>query len=79
MPVEVNEKVLSLKGNVTIEEAERLFDLLEKNPDLKLDLSSCTHIHTSCLQILMSFKPEIVSMPEEKDLCFWIKEAMKKT
>jgi ABC-type transporter Mla MlaB component len=70
MPVEIKKKEAKLTGVVTIEEAEELFNFfLEKKP--KVDLSEVEHIHTACLQLLLVFKPEIIALPQDKELARW--------
>jgi len=74
MSVEVLKEQHTLKiiENAEIEDAETIFELLQKDPKLSLDLSECKHLHTSCLQVLMLMKPNIVAWPKDKGLYMWL-------
>jgi len=58
---------------VGVEEAEALLEWLLKNPKGKINLTDCTHIHASSLQVLMAVKPTIANLPEDEDFAIWIK------
>ncbi len=68
MPIELDNDTARFKDIVTVHEAEQLYEWLMGQSPIKIDLSACTHLHTACLQLLMLIKPEIIAMPEDKEI-----------
>jgi ABC-type transporter Mla MlaB component len=71
MPVEIKKKEAKLTGVLGIEEAEELFNFLVEKKKPKVDLSEVEHLHTACLQLLLVFKPDVVALPQDKELALW--------
>ena len=65
------------KDIVGVEEAETLLEWLHKHPKGKIDLSSCTHLHTATLQVLMAARPSITALPPDSHLAGWLDSALK--
>ena len=65
------------KDIVGVEEAEILLEWLHNHPKGKIDLSSCTHLHTATLQVLMAARPSITALPPDPHLAGWLDSALK--
>lgn len=76
MAIEFKKTTVVFTDFIGVEEAETLLEWLLKNPKGKVNLSDCTHIHASSLQVLMAAKPAIASMPKDEDLAIWLKAAL---
>ena len=61
---------------VSVEEAEGLLEWLQKKPSAKVDLASCSHLHTANLQVLMTARPDISSWPEIPELRAWLETSL---
>ncbi|PWE52925.1 hypothetical protein DEM27_27945 [Metarhizobium album] len=59
MTVSVDDKAIRLTGPCGVEEVEVLVDYMDRHPDLHIDLSAATTIHTALWQALMVFRPRI--------------------
>lgn len=77
MPIEFKKNRAIFKDVVCVEEAEGLLEWLQKKPSAKVDLASCSHIHTANLQVLMTARPGISSWPENPELRAWLEPALK--
>lgn len=77
MAIEYKKGVAVFSDNVSVEEAEGLLDWFIKNPKGKLNLTTCTHIHSANLQVLMAVKPVIANEPKDKELQMWLDVALK--
>ncbi len=62
---------------VGVEEAEILLEWLHKHPKGKVDLSSCQHLHSAVLQVLMAARPSILALPSDALLAAWLDSALK--
>ena len=63
-----------LEGDCYLEEAETLMGLLE---DAQIvDWSKCRYLHSAVLQVLLSFRPAIIGVPEDVFLANWISTAL---
>lgn len=77
MAIEFKKNLAVFSDFIGVEEAEALLEWLLKNPKGKINLSDCTHIHASSLQVLMAVKPTISVEPKETDLAMWLHVALK--
>jgi hypothetical protein len=64
------------EGASSVEDALTLLEFLQSHGGAKVDLSSCTHLHTAVLQILLVARPEIVELPREVFLARWLPQAL---
>lgn len=64
MTVTLNENTIQLSGPCGVEEVETLVGYLDRHPDLHIDLSAATTIHTALWQAMMVFQPRITGAPE---------------
>ena len=72
---------LRIDGHVFAEEIESLLQALDAFPGdaaVKVDLSSCTHLHTGAIQLLMRRRCEVTAWPENADWTEWAKSGMEK-
>lgn len=72
MAVEYLDNKAIFRETVTIEEAEELFNWLLSKGEAEIDMTECSHIHTSVLQIILLFKPKL-NLPDDSDFKKWIK------
>jgi hypothetical protein len=49
-----------LDGRCPVEDAEQLLQLLQAAPAAPLDWTSCSHLHTAVLQVIMAGRPVLV-------------------
>lgn len=72
MPVSLKKdetiKLILLEGVVSPEELDSLFEIIRENPDASADLSTCEHLHTGALQLLLMAGVRVAVPPESK---FW--------
>lgn len=76
MALESTKSMLKLSGIVSVEEAETLFDWLQRHPKGKVDLSRCEHLHAANLQVLLAFRPKIHALPADESLAGWLKYSL---
>jgi hypothetical protein len=51
--------VIVLDGECPVEDAEKLLELLQAQPNGPVDWSACTRLHTAVLQVLMAAAPSV--------------------
>ena len=73
MSLDFVEETAIVGGATAVEDALTLLEFLQSRSSAKVDLSSCTHLHTAVLQVLLAGRPEIVALPEEEGfLARWL-------
>ena len=65
MTIEDRKTVARLEGTCTVEEAEALLAWLQENPQGKVNLKGCEHLHAAVLQVLMAARPQLSGEPED--------------
>lgn len=70
---------LVIDDDATVEDAEALVELLAAHPDARLDLATCTHLHTACLQALMAAGAQVSRWPVQEDLRGWLEPILSTT
>jgi hypothetical protein len=68
MPVVTTDGLVRLTGVVAVEEAEPLLAALDAAPGRGLDLRDVTAIHSAVLQVILAFRPAVVTPPEAPDV-----------
>ncbi len=63
MTVTVDDDAIRLTGPCGVEEVETLVSYMDRHPDLHIDLSAATTIHTAIWQALMVFRPQLAANP----------------
>jgi len=76
MPLNFALDTVTADGPAIVEDALTLLEFLQSHANAKIDLSSCTHLHTSVLQVLLAATPEIVALPREDFLARWLPQAL---
>jgi hypothetical protein len=77
MPIEFKRNYVIFRDAVRVEEAEVLLEALQKRPSTKVDLATCTHLHTANLQVLMVARPCIDKWPQDPELRTWLEAVLK--
>jgi hypothetical protein len=75
MPVNNYEQEITLVGECTAEEADLLLGYLLEQPDKKVNLKDCEHMHCSLMQVLMAANANI-NMPSNERLAWLLKSAL---
>ncbi len=78
MPIEFKRSSAVFRDVVSVEEAEGLLEWLQRKPTAKVNLASCSHLHTANLQVLMTAGPAVSSWPENSDLRAWLEAALNR-
>ena len=71
MTVRRVEDDILLEGVCTIEDAEILLQHLQDGASC-LDWSACTHLHSACLQVMLSARLPLRGTPLEPELARWL-------
>lgn len=68
MPVALDGDTIRVSGRCPVQDAEPLQTFLQSAPTAAVDLSGCSHLHTSIVQVLRCARPAIASMPDAPSL-----------
>lgn len=63
MTVSADDKAIRLTGPCGVEEVDTLMSYMDRYPDLHIDISAATMIHTAIWQALMVFRPKLTGTP----------------
>ena len=77
MPIAYRKKTAFFETLVTVEDAEDLLQWIQKNPQGKVDLSGCTHLHAANLQVLMAAGCSVIGWPKDANLSAWLQSALR--
>jgi hypothetical protein len=72
MPLDFVGETAVCDGDTVVEDALPLLEFLQSQGSAKVDLGSCTHLHTAVLQVLLAGRPEIIALPQEAFLARWL-------
>ncbi len=72
MSVRLEADKIVLSGNCTVEDAEPLLSMMQRNPDFPVDIAGATHLHAAVLQLLMAFGREPIGQTSDSFLNRWI-------
>ncbi len=75
MPVNNYEREITLVGECNAEEADILLGFLLEQPDKKVNLEDCEHLHCSLMQVLMAAHANI-NPPSNERLAWLLKAAL---
>lgn len=64
MPIEFKRNKAIFHDIVAVDEAETLLEWLQKNPNARVDLSECSHLHAANLQVLLAAHARIHALPQ---------------
>lgn len=76
MTIQVRGKLLKLVDNCPVEEAEVLHDKLLEKPDVQVDLSECTHLHSAVVQVLLAQPRPVKRVADEPFIVRWVVPAI---
>jgi hypothetical protein len=68
---------IEFKKNRAIFRDEGLLEWLQTRPTAKADLSTCIHLHTANLQVLMTARTGVSNWPKNAELRAWLEPALK--
>lgn len=80
MSVSVNDDgTVRVSGRVPAEGVDDLLAALDAAPEARrVDLSSCEHLHTAGVQILMRRGLEVVAWPEPSEWTAWLRSGVER-
>ena len=78
MPLNFVGDTVAADGAASVEDALILLEFLQSHPNTKVDLGSCTHLHTAVLQVLLAAMPQIVTPPREAFLARWLPQVLQR-
>jgi hypothetical protein len=78
MPIDCKKKVAYLRDVCAVEEAETLLMWLHDNPDGRVNMRDCQHLHTAVLQVLVAVKPILSAQPQNEFLSRWVSTALER-
>jgi hypothetical protein len=64
--------LVRIDGVCGVEEAMPLLEFLQSHGDARIDMRTCTHLHSAALQVLMVAANRVVVPPEEEFLARWL-------
>lgn len=76
MPVEYLKTVARLEGEVSVDDAEQLYEWLLENPKAKINLKTLSHPHSAVLQVLMALRPGVSATPDDEAVGAWLMPAI---
>ena len=77
MSIEYTEDRAVFKDTVSVDEAEPLLDWITSLDEAVVDLSECTHIHTSVMQVLMAAEDlRVEKLPGDKSFRDWLENSL---
>ncbi len=78
MTIQVRGKLLKLVDTCPVEEAEVLHDKLLEKPDVQIDLSECTHLHSAVVQVLLAQPRAVKRVADDPFLSRWVVPAINR-
>jgi len=76
MPIKSTKKQLNLHGYCTVEEAEDVFNWLQKHEHGALDLKDLAHLHAAVLQTLMASQRTVKALPADEFTAECLRQAL---
>jgi hypothetical protein len=61
-----------LEGDCTVEEAEPLLQMLQDAPHPMLDWTTCSHLHTAVLQVVLAARPALFGPCGDPWVARWV-------
>lgn len=74
MPIDFASLPVRLHGLVAADDADALFDHLQRHPGAALDLADCSHVHPAVLQVMLHAGTTICAWPRETTLARWLRQ-----
>lgn len=76
MPLEFTKTTVTLSGACSVEEALPLLEHLQSHRSVRVDMGTCTHMHTAILQVLLAVRPKIAALPQDEFLAVWLSQTL---
>ena len=67
------EDMVQIDGVCGVDEAMPLLEFLQTHGEARIDMRSCTHLHSAALQVLMVVAIRVAIPPEEEFLARWLR------
>jgi hypothetical protein len=61
-----------LEGSCPVEDAEPLLQILQGAPQATLDWTTCSHMHTAVLQIILATRPSLIGPCGDPWVARWV-------
>jgi hypothetical protein len=72
MPLIFGEDTVQIDGVCGVDEAMPLLEFLQAHGAARIDMRTCTHLHSAALQVLMVAALRVAVPPEEEFLSRWL-------
>jgi hypothetical protein len=72
MPLIFGEDIVRIDGVCGVEEAMPLLEFLQTHGEARIDMRTCTLLHSAALQVLMVVATRVAVLPEEEFLARWL-------
>jgi hypothetical protein len=72
MTVSFDEDMIRIDGVCGVDEAMPLLEFLQTHGATRIDMRTCTHVHSAALQVLMVVAVRVAVLPEEEFLNRWL-------
>ena len=76
MPLSFKKNLAVFSQDIGVEDAELLLSWVQKHAHAQIDLSACTYLHPSSLQVLMAARLQVKAWPTEPVLRQWLQSAI---
>lgn len=77
MAMELRKNLVVFRDVVSVDDAERLLEWLQKKPSARVDFAGCTHLHPANLQVLMAAVVQVHAWPTDAAFAGWLKSALE--
>jgi hypothetical protein len=77
MAIEYKKNQAKFIDVVSIDETEALVEWLQSKNNIKIDLASCSHLHSAILQVLIAVQVRIAVWPRDANLRAWLESVLK--
>jgi hypothetical protein len=65
VPIALHDRIATLTGTVTVDDAEAFAAWLRTTDEPGVDLRDCTRMHTAILQAIVVFQPMVIARPAD--------------
>jgi hypothetical protein len=71
------EDIVQIDGVSGVDEAMPLLEFLQSHGEARIDMRTCTHLHSATLQVLMVVAIRVAVLPEEEFLARWLNPILR--
>jgi hypothetical protein len=72
MPLIFGADIVQIDGVCGVDDAMPLLEFLQTHGEARIDMRTCTHLHSAALQVLMVVAIRVAVPPEEEFLAHWL-------